>query len=85
MKKNIFCNILLLSLFSFSQEIKIVFFDSLNKRTSSDFGYKKVVYEKINDKFKITTFERGYKTSVKTIIDTTNFAKEMNAVFYYKN
>ncbi len=85
MKKLIFISLLFSCLISFGQEIKTIHYDSLNNKSTIDLGFKKVVYEKIDSKFKLTTFEKGIKTSEKIIADTVSFTKDMKETLFYEN
>lgn len=85
MKKLIFISLLFFSLISFGQEIKTIYYDSLNNKSKIDLGFKKVVYEKIDIKFKLTTFEKEIKISEKIISDTVSFTKDMKETLFHSN
>lgn len=76
---------LFFNLISFGQEFKTIYYDSLGNKSKVDLGFKKVVYEKIEKKFKLTTFQKEIKTSEKVISDTINFAKDMKETDFYDN
>lgn len=85
MKHIVFITSLFFSSISFGQEVKTIYYDSLGNKSKIDLGFKKVIYEKIERKFKLTTFQKEIKYSEEIISDTTNFTKDMKETLFYDN
>lgn len=85
MKKFVFTAFLFFSLLSFGQEYKTVFYDSLGIKSEKDTNYRKIVFEKNDESYKISTYLKGKLSLVRIVEDTINFNKNMVENQYFEN
>lgn len=85
MKKIVLLLVLFFNAFLFGQEYKTEFFDSLGMRSVNETGFRKIVYEKKDSLYKISTFYKGKLNAVKIVVDTINYAKNMEETEYFEN
>lgn len=85
MKKLLLTTFLFFSLFSFGQVYKTTYYDSIGNQSIKDVNFKKVVFEKKDEFYKISTFIKNKLNSVKIVEDTINYSRNKEEIEYFEN